>query len=271
MSNKNKKTFSLSLFIFLRDGIYAVIAFFDRLIARGKPTIVVYCYHSISNDGWRFSVTPEEFRKQIKFLLKDQMPLRAEDLPAYMRGEKMLTKNAFVITFDDGYEDIFQVRDFLKENNIFPTIFVLSNTDSANREEMETDRAFLSTSQIKELKEGGWEVGSHSKTHPNLELISSADMWEEVGGSKRGLEERLGFPIEYFAYPKGVYTKDVLSAVKDAGYNLGFSVNDGFIESKTNGFLIPRVGVDGTHSMKQFPHLASPFAMVVRKILRKLL
>lgn len=251
--------------------MYATIGFLNRFLPKHTPRIVVYCYHSISDDGWRFSVTESNFKKQIEILLKNQTPLAVRDLPSYLSGEKKLTKDAFIITFDDGYEDVLTIKDFLVTKNICPTVFALSLSKRANYNELETVRPFLSEKQLLDLGTSGWEIGSHSATHADFSSLSPVQMDTEIRNSKIELEQIVGQPVYYFAYPKGVYDTEILKTVSAAQYTLAFSVNDGYVTRQTNTLLIPRVGVDGTHTIVQFLHLTSPLAMMVRKIIKKIL
>lgn len=266
-----KSHVSPSMLLLLRNIVYSGIGFINRFFLKDKPQIVVYCYHSISDDGWRFSVTENNFKKQIQYLLKNQTAITIQDLISYVNGEKKLKKNAFVITFDDGYEDVLTVKDFLTEHNIHPSVFVLSDSENVHREEIETDRAFLSDKQIQDLKSSGWEIGSHGATHANFSSISTQQIHKEIHDSKVKLEKKVGHPVSYFAYPKGVYNPQILRAVLDAGYTSAFSMDDEYVKPHTNTLLIPRVGVDGTHTLQQFPHLASPLAMIARKVMKKIL
>lgn len=270
-SAKTKVRIPFAVFLMLRNTTYSIIGLFNSIFSNRTPHIIIYCYHSISDDGWRFSVTENNFKKQIHCLLKNQIPLSVQDLPSYLSGEKKLTKNAFVITFDDGYADIISIKDFLKELNVYPTVFILSNSEHAHRDELETERAFLSEEQIRDLQSSGWEIGSHSATHANFAFLSAIQIDKEVNESKIELEKKIGHPVAYFAYPKGVYSPQILNAVSAAHYTLAFSVDDDYVTTQTNTLAIPRVGVDGTHTLQQFLHLASPLAMSVRKIVKKIL
>lgn len=273
MNNTNifKSSFSSKAFIYARNLVYMTIGVLSAIFPSRKPKIVVYCYHSISNDGWRFSVTKENFEKQINFLLKNQQPIKSSDLDDYISGKKKLEQDSFVITFDDGYEDVLSVKDFLSGVGVFPTMFVLSDRESVLREELETDRPLLSDRGILELKQSGWEIGSHGATHTDFSKLKSDEITAEVLGSKEKIEKSIGVSVEYFAYPKGRYTVEVLEYVEKAKYKLAFSVNDGYVNRETSRFLIPRVGVDGTHTMKQFPYLALPLSMLFRKVLKKII
>lgn len=266
---KNKNEYSLQ--IFLRNLMYSTAGLINKIFPSHTPKITIYSYHSISDDGWRFSVTKEDFEQQMNYLLKDQEPITVRELRLYLKGEKKIAKDSFIITFDDGYEDVLEVKDFLKKKSIYPCLFVLSNLPKVNYRELAVSKRFLSAEQIKDLKESGWDIGSHGATHADFYRLTKEQIVEEVVDSKTNLENSLGFSIPYFAYPKGRYTDEILKALRTAGYVHAFSMNDGYVNASTNELLIPRVGVDGTHTMRQFTKLSLPFSMLFRKIIKKII
>jgi peptidoglycan/xylan/chitin deacetylase (PgdA/CDA1 family) len=61
----------------------------------------------------------------------------------------------------------------------------------------------MSWSEVHELVELGFEVGSHTVSHPILSSLNAEQQAREIAGSRRRLEEALGFPPVSFAYPNG--------------------------------------------------------------------
>ena len=86
--------------------------------------------------------------------------------------------------------------------------------------------------QLREMAASGVEIGSHSHSHADLGPAADAETLErEIHGSKQRLEETLGRPVRYFAFPFGQY--DNLSAAafaraKEAGYAGVCSAYGGF-------------------------------------------
>lgn len=75
---------------------------------------------------------------------------------------------------------------------------------------------------LDEMRRGGFTIGSHTRSHALLPNESDAVVREETRGSRRILEQRLGEPVELFAYPSGRFDARVVRAVHDAGYRLAF-------------------------------------------------
>lgn len=81
--------------------------------------------------------------------------------------------------------------------------------------------------QLKDLEDHGWEIGSHSKTHPDLTTLNQAELVEELQQSKASLEAA-GLTVTGFAYPYGIGAAkpDVLNEIK-RNYSYARSVTTG--------------------------------------------
>lgn len=92
-------------------------------------------------------------------------------------------------------------------------------------------RLMMDWSEIKELAAGGMEIGSHSASHPILSRIPEKRLRDEVEGSRRELEARLGTEVCAFSFPAGgkdeYMGERVKSAVRRAGYTFGISYFNG--------------------------------------------
>ena len=72
---------------------------------------------------------------------------------------------------------------------------------------------------MRRLIAAGWEVASHSATHPDLRKIDDAALRQEVAGSRATLQKLLHVPVEFFCYPAGRLDDRVVAAVRAAGYS----------------------------------------------------
>jgi len=255
------------IFILIRRLGYISLGIAGSLFHKKEKGVIVFCYHSIANDSWRFSVNFEDLKKQIEYLLKSRRPISIEELLSHIKGDKIIREPAFLLTFDDGYRDLISIKTFLQEKGIKPVAFVLARPDEANREELDSTRLFLNAKEILELKAAGWEIGCHSSTHSDFSKLSSDELRFEIIRAKSELEKELGFPIKYFAHPKGKYSGEIIALVKEAGYEAAFSMDNGYADFKNNTLSIPRIGVDRTHTDKEFTYFTSPLVMFIRKLI----
>lgn len=261
--------FTSTVALSVRRVLYGFFRGIDIFLPRRRNKLVIFSYHSVAKDNWRFSVDPEMFRMQIEHLLSEYQPLSLSESKEFLCGERVLDAPSFVLTFDDGYRDILGVKDFLAERGIRPAFFVLSDSERIDFKELGTRREFLSDEDIRSLVRDGWEVGCHSATHGDFWGMHSEEIRKETIGAKKTLEERLGVPVRFFAYPRGRYTNAVKQMVRDAGYELALSMDDGFLSPKTDRFAVPRIGVDRTHSFPECRSIHTDVAILFRKIVKR--
>jgi peptidoglycan/xylan/chitin deacetylase (PgdA/CDA1 family) len=98
--------------------------------------------------------------------------------------------------------------------------------------------------QIREMKEEGIEIGSHTMNHPILSKVQDEQLLrEEIDGSRRAIEEKIGDGVATFCYPNGMpedIDERVVANVKGAGYH-GAVVTVGTPTGDV--YRIPRIGV----------------------------
>jgi peptidoglycan/xylan/chitin deacetylase (PgdA/CDA1 family) len=76
---------------------------------------------------------------------------------------------------------------------------------------------------LAEMRRAGMRIGSHSRSHALLTNETGGKVDEELHGSRREIERRLGEPALHFAYPDGRFDASVVSAVADAGYRFAYT------------------------------------------------
>jgi peptidoglycan/xylan/chitin deacetylase (PgdA/CDA1 family) len=233
------------------------------------PNVFVLCYHNISNDGWRFSIPFEKFKEQIEYLEKFCVFITPADLETIIKENKMPTKPSVLICFDDGYKEILMTRSYLFEKKIKPLLFVIGDNKNTDRIQLGTTAPLLEKNDILELYKDGWFIGNHSMTHSDFFSLDEKQIQLEIVDSKHKLEEELGIPVRYFAFPRGRYTDNILKTVKKSGYTLSFTMDDSFIDHNTDIYAVPRIGVDGTHTMNEFKYLFLRSSILMRKYIKK--
>ena len=79
----------------------------------------------------------------------------------------------------------------------------------------------LVVGQLVRLAEAGWEIGSHSRAHPQSHPARRRGARAELRESRLELERQLGRPCRSVAYPYGDVDERVIAAARDAGYVTG--------------------------------------------------
>ncbi len=223
---------------------YSGIVFVYKLIRKHvfrKYRSMVLMYHRVRDDEKDpdMSVRAESFKKQLEYFSQHFDVLSLKDfLEGTKRGGRR--KDTLTITFDDGYEDNYQVAfPVLKSFGMPATIFLISG-ESDLYEEM------LTLVEINEMRKHAIGFGSHTVTHPILTELDPKAADLEITGSKKELEARLGETIRYFAYPKGKryhFNDQIKSIVREAGYEAAFCTENGYVDETSDRFAIRRIGI----------------------------
>ena len=146
--------------------------------------------------------------------------------------QEEMTKKHVLLTFDDGYDDLYdELLPVVIEHGYTPIIYLVADRiGSSNVWDQRKGlraRNLLTIEQIREMQKYGVEFGSHTLTHPWLPDLTDAQLRREVGDSKHRLEDLLGVEVASFAYPSGGVDRRVRSSVADAGYKLAFTTLPG--------------------------------------------
>ncbi|MHA2040129.1 MAG: polysaccharide deacetylase family protein, partial [Promethearchaeota archaeon] len=136
------------------------------------------------------------------------------------------------------------------------TLFVIAGSVGGTNKKWKLgdhpERRLIGWREIEEMKGYGITIGSHSITHPFLTRLSYGDAVEEIGSSKKILEDKTGAPVDSFAYPYGDMNEDIIDIVEKSGYKTACTVQPGFNTDKDNMLMLKRVDIYGTDTLWQF-------------------
>jgi peptidoglycan/xylan/chitin deacetylase (PgdA/CDA1 family) len=224
---------------------------------------VFLCYHSVAAAGPRYlTVTPELFERQLATLARRGLRTGGlAELEAIATGRGS-GRHAF-LTFDDGFLDNHgTVLPLLRAQGARAFVFVLPPLVDAGaplawpevaawqREHPETMRS-VTWEMLGEMREGGFEVGSHTLTHPHLPSLGPEQLREELSESRRRVIERLG-SCDTIAYPFGEWSPAVAVAAAGCGYRFAFTLPTKTGQSEADRLTIPRLNVDYRDAERRF-------------------
>ena len=210
------------------------------------PRPIVLCYHAVS-ETWAhsLSVPPTLIERQLAGLIRrGHVPLRADDV---LRGRGRLLH----VTFDDGFRSVRNALPVLVRLAVPSTVFVCSayadegrlfdkvpgGTAGIDSSELET----FDWDDLRELVRLGIEIGSHSQAHPHLTTLSDAELKRELKLSRERIEDMLGRPCRFLAYPYGDSDARVEAAARTLGYKAAFRASGP--DSRQAPFAFPRTSV----------------------------
>jgi peptidoglycan/xylan/chitin deacetylase (PgdA/CDA1 family) len=198
------------------------------------PDVLVLCYHAIS-ESWRSSlaVTPERLDQDVaRIVSRGYAGATLSEAIAAPPATK-----AVVVSFDDAYRSTRLAAPILARHGVPGTVFAPTSfvgaeepmrwpgieewSDGPDREEL----LCMSWDELSELAGAGWEVGSHTVSHPRLPELDDSTLDEELTASRGELERRLGRPCTAIAYPYGLWDQRVADAAAAAGYRAGCTLS----------------------------------------------
>jgi peptidoglycan/xylan/chitin deacetylase (PgdA/CDA1 family) len=187
--------------------------------AHSDCSLAILTYHALDDQPSVISMPPAAFRGQVEALAR--RGLRGVSLAqAFEQRERegRFPQDAVVLTFDDGYLSVITAGlPLLAAHGFTATVFLASGlvgltAAEARRRNPDLDRDLLDWGQATELLQAGWEIGSHTVSHPDLTRLDTASLARELGDSKLELEQRLQAPVRSFAYPYGRHKRSVRDA-----------------------------------------------------------
>ena len=225
---------------------------------------MAFFYHRVAATAESPLTAPIEIFKQQVDWLRDRFELVSleESLHRILRGNGQPTAH---ITFDDGYaENCSEALPYLIANRVPTTYFVstwhlITGTPFQHDVSLGKPLAVNTPQQVRAMADAGIEIGSHTRRHVDLGTITDeATLREEIIGSKRELEDMIGRPVRYFAFPYGMarqLTAAALRIVREAGYEAICSAFGGYNFPGDDPFHLQRI--HGDNEMCRFKNWAT--------------
>jgi peptidoglycan/xylan/chitin deacetylase (PgdA/CDA1 family) len=226
--------------------------------------VLALCYHAVS-ERWPadLAVTPEALERQLQDLVD--------------RGYRGVTFTEAVtqsnpgrvvaVTFDDAFRSVLELaRPILDRFGMPATLFASTafvgtdqpmawpGIDEWLDSPYSAELMPLSWAELRELSDAGWEIGSHSHTHPRLTQLDDAELGRELRDSKDECERQLARPCTSIAYPFGDVDERVVGAAARSGYRLGAALEI----RGTRPLAFPRLSLTREDSIARFRRQTSP-------------
>lgn len=225
--------------------------------------LLVLCYHAIEDQSddpvlAPYGVPPKRFVDQLDSLTRRGFSFISPDqLAAFVRSKAPLPRRPVLLTFDDGHAGLLDVaRNQLRPRGIQALAFVVTNVPSGTNE---WDQAYgastlrlLTNEERKETESLGVEIGSHSRTHREMPLLTDRERRLEARGSSADLVSAGLRPPRFFAYPFGARNEDSRKAVAEAGFLAAFGLSYRRASQASDVFDLPRVMILSTDGNRRF-------------------
>jgi peptidoglycan/xylan/chitin deacetylase (PgdA/CDA1 family) len=190
--------------------------------------LLVLCYHAIS-ESWPAptAVRPDRLEQQLSILV-ERGYRGATFTDAITRS---VDGRTLVVTFDDAASSVGTVAaPILAKLGLPGTVFVPTSFPGNGRPmawpgqaewagtDHEHELACMSWDELGGLAGQGWEIGSHTRSHPRLTGLDDETLSDELRGSREDCEQQLGLPCRALAYPYSDFDDRVVRAAGRAGY-----------------------------------------------------
>lgn len=216
-------------------------------VAASESYIPILMYHHVKTNTdpnnkveVALDVPADIFDAEMKYLADNNFKtIKMANLFQADQGKKI------VLTFDDGYDDIIlSAYPIMEKYGFIGVAFVMPDFIGKS--------GYMSWANINKLKSAGWEIGSHTLSHPDLTKYAEDVVRSQVTKSKQTIEENIGETVTSFCYPSGKYNQLTLDMVKEAKYTLAVTTNNGYHNFLSSPLELKRVRVLGDEGVRSF-------------------
>ncbi len=218
-----------------------------------RNAVSILLFHRVS-DEFRDSVTigVEQFDLLIGYLAKNYQILTLDDILSHK--PTIGIRPYVVITFDDGYLDNYlNAAPILLKHGVSATFFIstdkITNNTAFDHDVKMLGRGLdnMNWDQVRKMKEWGFDIGSHTVTHPRLSKLDTSSLKMELEKSQLTIKEELGIKNVKFAYTYGGtedFTMEARKMAEELKYTCICSAYGGVNNVPVNPWNLKRFGVN---------------------------
>lgn len=205
-------------------------------------------------------ITLEDFTDQMDYLKDNNYTvLSLKEFELFMLNRKQVPDKSVLITFDDGYKNVFKFAyPVLKKHGFFATNFLV--TGLITNRTIPYDSSYLQYASIDELKEAAdvFDYGNHTNSmhQRNGDGVAYLE-WYDTKKVKEDLataNEWLGHSIA-FAAPYGEYNPTTLDILRDLNTKMAFTIESGYAEPSQHILELPRQAIYPFYTMEDFIYI----------------
>jgi peptidoglycan/xylan/chitin deacetylase (PgdA/CDA1 family) len=199
----------------------------DAATILGRTQVPILCYHQVrdykpsdSRTAKAYIVPEDAFREQMQALADSgYTTILPDQLHEYLITGKELPAKPVLITFDDTRVDQFTAALPEMNKHQFKAAFFIMTVSLGKP-------GYMSKEQVKQLADEGHTIGSHTYDHKNVKKYTVDDWVEQVQKPSQQLQTITGKPVEYFAYPFGLWNKEAIAKLKDHDFKVVFQLSE---------------------------------------------
>jgi peptidoglycan/xylan/chitin deacetylase (PgdA/CDA1 family) len=229
--------------------------------------VPILMYHNISSRpaqtalSYGLTVTDADFAAQLAYLtVHGYHTITLVDLFDHLYYGRALPRRPIVLTFDDGYDNAYtDAFPLLRRYHAVGVFNVITGKVGLQNDGI---NSYATWDQLKEMARAGMEIESHTVYHEDLGVVTEGVARNEIRYSRAALQQRLGVPAQFLAYPSGEPFRSetpaaqarILALVRQAGYvgALLDPVTPSTLQEASRPHELPRVRVSGGESLDAF-------------------
>ncbi len=216
---------------------------------RPAPRLPIIAYHSIDEFGTSISVSPEDFRRQMRWFAEHGWrTLSLSEAARLVLEGAQVPPRSFVLTFDDGLPSLLShAAPILAEHGFTATTFVVTGLVGRPPDWYRMPSPYRSTpllnrAGLERLASMGWELHPHTHDHPVLPHLPLNVQADQIGRSRSLVQEWFGQAGSVLAYPFGQINADTKHAMKQCGMEGGVTLSFGTVLRADDAYAWPRIG-----------------------------
>lgn len=177
------------------------------------PRILIY--HQVgTSHGHQMEVTTEAFAAQLSWLAREREVVDLDT--ALRRWQEPGSERLVVLTFDDGYRDVYTTAFPMLVDHGMPFVLYISTSLVGSPDEVEGEDTPLDWPDIAAMNDSGLlTVGAHTHSHPDLRSLGADEIAAELEKSDSIIFDRLGVQARHFAYPYGFWSESADGVVRE--------------------------------------------------------
>jgi peptidoglycan/xylan/chitin deacetylase (PgdA/CDA1 family) len=195
-----------------------------------------------------------------QYTKKTQVDISFSFLPAELHIKELKSQQ-----FRIGY--VKKLKPILKKLKHSERIQVLSSIENSFNDVV-VPKIMMDWNDLKEIKNAGHNIGSHTKTHSMLGTMDDEEeIKKELLYSAHRIKEQLHFFPKTISYPVGSYNETTKKISRQVGYELGLAVNQVPYKKMTHDiFEIPRIELYNEPWLKTLLRIETIYGKLVKLI-----
>ena len=178
-------------------------------------------------------VSRQQFEAQMRWLaVNGYQAVTLDEVMSAWYHSGTLPARPIVITFDNGYPAQVTFAPAVLSGYGWPGVL------------NEITAGHLHPTQLHRVLDLGWEIDSHSVSHPDLTTLSPVALRYQLVASRGYLQRTFHIAANSFCYPSSKYDAAVVAAVRVAGYTNATTENAGYA-TREDPFELARFEIEG--------------------------